>query len=102
MQLDERFYDVDDFMIFFEQGLKEHQLGETTATHSGRGKTCTMYLSEVRTSIIYFHQSQYRDFKAYYIDHVQEQLTDEFANLVSYGRCTELMHQSLLPLCVYL
>ncbi len=57
---------------------------------TGRGWKSEMYLSEVIPIIIYFHQSHYRDFKAYYIHYVQKHLTDEFPNLVSYNRFVEL------------
>jgi hypothetical protein len=54
------------------------------------------------TIIIHFHQSHYRDFKAYYTRHVILHLGSEFPNLVSYNRFVELMPSALLPLCVYL
>jgi len=54
------------------------------------------------TIIIHFHQSHYRDFKAYYTQHVLVHLRSEFPGLVSYTRFVELMPTALLPLCVYL
>lgn len=38
------------------------------------------------TIMMHFHQSQYRDFKAYYTDHVRKQLRAEFPELVCYAR----------------
>ena len=52
--------------------------------------------------MIHFHQSHYRDFKAYYTQHVMKHLKSEFPTLVSYNRLVELMPTMLLPLCVYL
>ncbi len=52
--------------------------------------------------MIYFHQSHYRDFKAYYLEHVCKQLRCEFPNLVSYPRFVAWMSLVLGPLCAYL
>jgi hypothetical protein len=51
------------------------------------------------TILIGFHQSHYRDFKAYYLQHVFEYRRAEFAGLVSY---VALMPGALLPLWAYL
>ena len=47
--------------------------------------------SEVMTILIHFHQSHYRTFKAYYIEHVQVYLASEFPHLVSYTRFVALI-----------
>ena len=54
------------------------------------------------TIIIYFHQSQYRNFKAYYTKYVCKQLKAEFPNLVTYERFVILMPSALGPLSAYL
>ncbi|MCI0608059.1 MAG: hypothetical protein L0Z71_03220 [Anaerolineae bacterium] len=54
------------------------------------------------TIIIYFHQSQYRNFKAYYTEQVCQHLRAEFPNLVSYERFVILMPSVLGPLSAYL
>lgn len=99
MSLLEIFCDVDDFMIIFDIWLKAHAL---TQTPSKRGRKATLSMSEVMTIIIWFHQSHYRDFKAFYIEYVCQHLHSEFPNLVSYNRFLELIPGTLLPLCVYL
>lgn len=99
MSLIELFCDVDDFMQAFlpfwyqkliESGsikrLRKPQLSE----------------SEIMTIVINFHQSHYRDFKAYYIENVQANLQSEFPDLVSYNRFVELMPRALVPLLAYL
>lgn len=79
MSLLELFCDVDDFMLTFAPQLKAIQL--TAGKQRERpGQLCA---SEVMTILIYFHQSQYRTFKAYYIEHVQVHLASEFPALVS-------------------
>lgn len=54
------------------------------------------------TLVIHFHQSHYRDFKAFYTEHVQKHLRAEFPGLVSYNRFVEFMPSVLIPLCAYL
>ncbi|MEM7031706.1 MAG: IS982 family transposase [Chloroflexota bacterium] len=99
MSLLEIFCAVDDFMIIFDQWLQERAL---TQVPSKRGRKATLSMSEVMTIIIWFHQSPYQDFKAFYTQHVQVYLRDEFPNLVSYNRFVELMPGTLMPLCVYM
>jgi len=99
MSLLEIFCDVDDFMLIFDDWLKKHALAQAP---SSRGRKTTLSMSEVMTIIIWFHQSHYRDFKAFYQEYVCQHLRAEFPNLVSYNRFVELMPGTLLPLCVYM
>ena len=67
-----------------------------------RGPAARLNMSEVMTILIHFHQSHYRDFKAYYTRHVCKHMRAEFPGLVSYTRFVELMPSALLPLSFYL
>ena len=67
-----------------------------------RGPAPRLSLSEVMTILIHFHQSHYRDFKAYYTQHVCEHMRSEFPTLVSYTRFVELIPSALPALCLYL
>lgn len=58
--------------------------------------------SEIMTILIHFHQSYYRNFKAYYTEYVLTQLRSEFPALVSYNRFVELMPTVIIPLLAYL
>src|SRR5215472_11552520 len=58
--------------------------------------------SEVVTILIHFHQSHYRTFKAYYLEHVQVHLTSEFPHLVSYPRFVALIPGMMVPMLAYL
>lgn len=58
--------------------------------------------SEIMTILIHFHQSHYRNFKAYYTEQVMAHLRDEFPKLVSYSRFVELIPRVLIPLAAYL
>ncbi len=67
-----------------------------------RGPAPRLSMSEVMTILIHFHQSHYRDFKAYYTQHVREHMRSGFPALVSYTRFVELIPSSLPAMCLYL
>jgi transposase len=54
------------------------------------------------TILVWFQQSGFRTFKAYYLKEVTEHLRDEFPRLVSYSRFVELIPSALVPLCTFL
>ena len=58
--------------------------------------------SEIMTIYIHFHQSQYRNFKSYYIYHVQTHLAYLFPKLVTYQRFVSLIKSVIVPLCFFL
>ena len=99
MSLLELFVSVDDFcqefLPFWERKLIE----------DGSKKRCRpgqLSVSEIMTIMIYVHLSQYRNFKAYYTEHVCQHLRAEFPKLVSYERFVTLMSSVLGPLSAYL
>src|SRR5436853_2909974 len=67
-----------------------------------RGAQAQLCMSEIITIMIHFHQSHYRDFKAYYTAYVCQQLRGEFPGLVSYPRFVELMPNALGTMTLYL
>jgi hypothetical protein len=87
MSLLELFCDVDDFYQQFQHKMTP-QLPRTSGQ---RRRQPRLTASEIMTLLIHFHQSGYRHFKDYYIQHVQKHLTAEFPNLVSYSRFIQLM-----------
>ena len=95
----ELFCDVDDFCQAF---LPVWQKQLLTAGEIQRQRERSLSMSEVMTILIHFHQSHYRDFKAYYTDYVLDRLRSEFPGLVSYTRFVEFIPSVLVPLCVYL
>jgi len=99
MNLLELFCQVDDFCQTFEAHWIRHQL---TTGHRRRRRSGHLCLSEIMTVLIWFHQSHYRDFKAFYLQHVCAHLRSAFPGLVSYGRFVELIPSTLIPLCAYL
>jgi hypothetical protein len=99
MSLLELFVSVDDFCQVFLP-VWEQKLLANGEKH--RRRAGTLSASEVMTIIIYFHQSRYRNFKAYYTEHVCQCLRSEFPNLVSYERFVILMSSVFGPLSAYL
>ncbi len=95
----ELFCGVDDFCQSFVPAWQK-QLFSAGGIQRDRERSLT--ISEIMTILIHFHQSHYRDFKAYYTDYVLERLQKEFPGLVSYTRFVEYIPSVLIPLCVYL
>lgn len=95
----ELFCDVDDFCQSFMPKWRRRLFSAGEIQHQRKR---SLSLSEIMTILIHFHQSHYRDFKAYYTDFVLERLPSEFPGLVSYTRFVEFIPSALIPLCVYL
>jgi hypothetical protein len=95
----ELFCDVDDFCKVF---LPIWQNRLLTSGAMQRRRKRSLSISEIMTILIYFHQSHYRHFKAYYTEHVLKHLRSEFPGLVSYTRFVEWIPSVVVPLCVYL
>ncbi len=94
----ELFCDVDDFCIGFLP-IYEQQLVSSGLKTRQRARSLTV--SEVMTILIHFHQSHYRNFKAYYCEYVVPHLGGEFPGLVSYTRFVDFIPSALLPLAAY-
>lgn len=99
MELEQLFWDIDEFCQSFEPHWRCLLLQEKS---SKRRRSNRLKLSEVMTVVIHFHTSNYRTFKHYYIEHVAIYLGSAFPHLVSYNRFVELMSGAMLPLLVYL
>jgi hypothetical protein len=95
----ELFVCVDDFCMVF---LPRHKKRLLSSGAIQRQRARSLSISEVMTILIHFHQSHYRNFKAYYCEYVLSHLRNEFPGLVSYSRFVEFMPSALLPLCAYL
>jgi hypothetical protein len=90
---------VDDFWRRF---APEWQQSLVAAGSRRRRRVGELHPSELMTIVIAFHQSHYRTFKAYYIEHVQQHWRAEFPTLVSYSRLVALLPSVLVPLTAYL
>ena len=94
----ELFVHVDDFCQIFLPSLEQHLLS-SGAIQRRRARSLSM--SEVMTILIRFHQSHYRDFKAYYCEYTLRHLRSEFPGLVSYTRFVDYIPSAVFPLCAY-
>lgn len=95
----ELFCDVDDFCQAFLPQWNHHLL---SSGQKQRQRKRSLTTSEIMTILIAFHQSHYRDFKAYYNEQVVKTWHAEFPGLVSYTRFVEYIPSVLVPLTVYL
>ncbi|MCL5994962.1 MAG: IS982 family transposase [Chloroflexi bacterium] len=99
MSVVELFCQVDDFWQQHGPLWRQGQLGRGTRRRQRDRSLCE---SEIMTILILFHQSHYRTFKAFYLEHVCVYLRGEFPGLVSYTRFVDFIPTVLLPLCGYL
>lgn len=95
----ELFVIVDDFWQIFRPSWYEHQL---VSGQRQRIRRCRLSESEIMTIVILFQQSQYRNFKAFYLGYVYRHLRQASPQLVSYPRFVKLMQAMGLPLYVFL
>jgi hypothetical protein len=94
----ELFCHVDDFCKAF----LPHWNKQLLSARRPRGRRPSLCMSEIMTILIHFHQSNYRNFKAFYLEHVMTHLRNEFPGLVSYNRFVELIPSVIVPLTHYL
>jgi transposase len=92
------FVSVDDFCQVYQPELDKHLLNSGMIQ---RKRTRSLSMSEIMTILIHFHQSHYRNFKAYYCEYVLTHLRSEFPGLVSYTRFVDFIPSALLSLCAY-
>jgi len=98
-QFTELFCVVDDFCKEFLPIWNKQLL---SSGQKQRQRARSLIPSEIMTILIAFHQSYYRDFKAYYCEQVLKYWHSEFPGLVSYNRFVEYIPSALVPLIVYL
>lgn len=98
-KLVDTFCDVDDFCQLF---IKHWQKALLENGDIKRRRESRLTPSEIITIIIHFHQSDYRNFKSYYLNHVYRYLRDYFPNLLSYTRFLGLMPSVVVPMSSYL
>ena len=99
MSLLELFSHVDDFCQSFMPAFQTHLLESGLRQ---RQRPRQLRPSEIMTILILFHQSHYRDFKAFYRQAVLAHLHSEFPGSVSHTRFVEFIPSVLMPLCAYL
>ena len=98
MDLTTIYCNVDDFVAQYSDDKKEL----LNKNCSKRGRKSSLSKSEIITILIVFHQSSYRNFKAFYREYVCKHLYNYFPGLVSYNRFVELQSSVLELLSAYL
>jgi len=91
------FCSVDDFWKTFKNDWYKKQIIHKPS----RGPSCSISMSEIMTIMILFHQSNFRNFKHFYIFLLQER-KKEFPKLPCYSRFVVLQKSAFVPLFAYL
>lgn len=78
MNLVEIFVSVDDFCKIFIPKWRQRLISNSEIKRNRQNR---MSPSKTITLLICFHQSRFRDFKAFYFCHVSKQLKNEFPRL---------------------
>ncbi len=99
MELEVLFCEIDDFCQDFEKQFNAKLIDNKQVKRQRKSR---LSLSEVMTIVVYFHGSNYRNFKAYYQDKILQHHFSDFPDLVSYNRFIELIPHTLIPLIYYL
>lgn len=94
MDITTLFCDIDDFV---KQHNQTENLIESTKPSKHR-----LSSSEIMTICIAYHQSGYKNFKAFYLEFVIKYLISYFPKLISYNRFLELKSSTVLILTAYL
>ena len=93
MMLEEIYCYVDDFHKKYSSQIEKSLI--TTGIRK-RNRPSQLTIPEVITIMILFHQSHYRNFKHFYLNHVHKYLKQAFPKLVSYNRFVELQSRCLI------
>ena len=93
------FCDVDDFCQDFIPKWETQLLEQSQRK---RRRSSRLSMSEMITLMMHFHQSHYRNFKAYYLEYVGKHFIIHFPHLLSYSRFVRLISSTVIPLAVYL
>jgi hypothetical protein len=89
---------IDDFCKYFHQECEKNYLPSANK----RRRVSRLSLSEMMTILIYFHKSDYKTFKHFYLELVLKEWKGYFPNLVCYSRFVQMMPQALMPLTLFL
>ena len=100
MNLTALYCDVDDF-VKDKMTLQSQRQISIKTTKKKTGPKRRMSLAEIMTIIIYYHSSNFKNFKSYYF-YLATHGKRDFPDLYSYTRFIELIPACLLPLILYL
>lgn len=89
------FCEIDDFCKVFEKVWRTHQL-RSGKRHCHRPPRLSQ--AEVMTILVLYHQSGYKNLKAFYLQEIVRRHYRDFRSLVSYNRFVELQARCVMPL----
>ena len=90
MDITTLFCEIDDFCKENVKNNTEYKL-LTQGNKLFRNRNNKMTISEIMTIAIIFHESGYRNFKNFYLEHISKHMKKEFPTLLSYNRFVEIM-----------
>lgn len=100
-KITEIFFLIDDFCIEFNNEKEFNQLSFDNSVKK-RNRKSLMSESEVMTITVFYHLSQVRNFKHYYLYYVCKYLTSEFPERLSYNRFVERKSKVFILLMMFL
>jgi hypothetical protein len=89
--------DIDEFCKGFEDYWHKHLLTDGTPIMP----KCAMSLAEIMTITVFFHLSNQRTFKSFYLTYICGFFKEFFPKRLSYNRFVEVMQKVIVPLTVY-
>jgi hypothetical protein len=89
---------IDDFCTAFEKEINSTILSQGNDTPERSYRKPAISTSGIMTILVWFDFSNYRNFKAYYLDKLQRHHRYEFPTLPSYNRFIELPKRVLILL----
>lgn len=92
---------ADDFCKELEKSDSPLRL-ESPDGKKHRNRACMMSDSEIITILVCFHMGQFRNFKHFYLNYVQNSLSKEFPNTLSYSRFIQIQHRIAIPLLMFI
>ena len=99
-QLTRIFCEMDDFCKNLAQHSAQKLLPDSYK--KPRGPRCQLAESEIATILVMFHFIRFRDFKTFYVSHVQRYWTSDFPKLPSYNRFIELIPKAIFYLASFI
>ena len=93
---------ADDFCKLYDRFIKANGLAPKRDKSKRKyHRDSRMSSAEIITIMILFHLSGYKCFKHFYINEVQEHMTDIFPKTVAYNRFTELERTVVIPFILF-
>ena len=101
-KITEIFCMADDFCKLYDRFIKANGLAPKRDKSKRKyHRDSRMSSAEIITIMILFHLSGYKCFKHFYINEVQEHMTDIFPKTVAYNRFTELERTVVIPFILF-